>query len=121
MFQVPYSEGFILFSLYDWEMIDWDDDEDEEGNLQHCLRHGVTERVVHEVLSTEPVEIKLRLDAAEFAVVGPDDARSAMWTILLATSWKRGDWLRPVTGWRSKVDEIGQWEAARHLTWRGQR
>jgi hypothetical protein len=118
---VIHFEGLALFDLYRWEAIDWDDEEDEEGNLQHCLRHGVDEIVVDEVLRTRPVEIKVRLESAEFAIVGPNGAWSAMWTLLMATSWKRGDWLRPVTGWESKTGEIVQWEATTNLTWGGQR
>jgi hypothetical protein len=61
----------------------------------------------------------VRLQKAEFAITGPDAAWSVMWTLLMATSWKRGDWLRPVTGWHSKGGEIAEWEAATSLTWNG--
>ena len=42
----------------DAEGIDWDDEEDEEGNLVHCLRHGVTEAVVDQVLRNDPSLVK---------------------------------------------------------------
>lgn len=59
-------------NLWDFEAIDWDDEEDENGNLTHCLRHGVDERVVGDVLSGRPIQVRMKLHSAEFAVVGPD-------------------------------------------------
>ena len=85
-----------------------------------CLRRGVGERVVFEVLYEHPVEIRFKVVTAEFAIVGPDKGWHSLWT-LLDTSWKRGDWLRPVTGWRSKRAEIAAWEAATGRTWRARR
>lgn len=79
-----------MFDPYEWEAIDWDDPDDEAGNLVHCLRHGVDEMVVDEVLRQRPV-----------------------------SSFKRGDWLRPMTGWEAKPNEIRQWEKITHQTWRG--
>lgn len=99
-------------NLWDFEAIDWDSEEDEEGNLVHCLRHGVNETVVDQVLREQPVEVDIPLQSAEFAIVGPD-ASGTFWTLFLARSWKRGDWLRPVTGRRSKADEIAEWKRAR--------
>ena len=96
-------------NLWDFEAVDWDDEEDEEGNLAHCLEHGVDERVVDDVLREDPVEIEMNLQTAEFAICGPDRG-GTMWTLLLDRSFKRGDWLRPVTGWRAEPDEIREWE-----------
>lgn len=98
--------------LSDFEAIDWDDEEDERGNLAHCLRHGVDERVVADVLGGRPVTVTMRLKTATFAIVGPDRG-GTMWTILLDRSFKRGDWLRPVTGWRSAPDEVREWQRIR--------
>jgi len=39
-----------LFDPADFELIDWDDEDDVRGNLSHCLRHEVDERVVAGVL-----------------------------------------------------------------------
>ena len=61
-----------MFDPYGWEAIDWDDEEDEDGNLAHCLRHGVDEAVVDGVLRERPVEIKLRPVYAEYVIAGPD-------------------------------------------------
>lgn len=68
-------------NLWGFERIDWDDEEDEHGNLAHCLEHGVDEAVVDQVLSEEPVEIKMRVQTAEFVVVGPDRG-GTIWTLL---------------------------------------
>jgi hypothetical protein len=100
-----------VFDPFRFEAIDWDDEDDENGNLRHCLRHDVDESVVYQVLREHPVEVKLAVQSAEFAIVGPDTGNK-FWTLLFDTSWKRGDWLRPVTGWRSKPAEIVEWEAA---------
>lgn len=77
--------------------------------------------MVHEVLAEEPVEIRLRLQTAEGAFTGPNKARNQMWTLLFDTSYKRGDWLRPVTGWRAEPAEIAEWERVKGRRWRGQR
>jgi hypothetical protein len=107
----------VVLDLARYDAIDWDDDEDADGNLAHCRRveHlGPTpERVVAEVLSEEPVEIKMKVQTAEFAVVGPDRERAMWWVLLLDTSHKRGDWLRPVTGWRAGAAERHAWMQGR--------
>jgi hypothetical protein len=108
-----------VFDPFEFEAIDWDDDEDEGGNTVHCLRHGVDEQVVDEVLREHPVEVNLSLKTADFAIVGPDAACSILWTLLFDRSYKRGDWLRPVTGWRAKPPEIRAWERKTGKTWRG--
>jgi hypothetical protein len=84
-------------------------------------RLGIPDQVVYEVLSEEPVEIKLPVETAEGAFVGPNRARNQLWTLLFDTSYKRGDWLRPVTGWKAKPAEIREWEQATSKTWRGRR
>jgi hypothetical protein len=109
----------VDLSKYEWT--DWDPDEDEDGNAAHCRRLGIPQQVVHEVISEEPVEIKLPLETAEGAFVGPNQARNQLWTLLFDTSYKRGDWLRPVTGWKAKPAEIREWEQATSKTWRGRR
>lgn len=107
--------------LSKFERIDWDDEEDDDGNLVHCLEHGVDEQVVDEVLREEPVEVDIPLDTAEFAIVGTNAERNQIWTLLFDVSWKRGDWLRPITGWRAKPAEIREWELARKKKWKGKR
>lgn len=107
-----------MFDPYEFEAIDWDDDEDENGNLVHCLRNGVDERVVSEVLRERPVEITLSLKSAEFSIVGPDSGSLTMWTLLFDRSYKRGDWLRPVTGWPSNRAQIVAWQQITRLVWR---
>lgn len=103
--------------LSDYEGIEWDDDEDEDGNLAHCRRADRLgpnpERVVDEVLSEEPVRVKFRTVTADLVVVGPDRSRSKLWLIVFAESTRRGDWLRPITGWKAETAEIRQWEKQR--------
>jgi hypothetical protein len=103
------------FDPYAYELVDWDDEGEEYSNLAHCMEHGVDEQVVDEVLSGRWVQIQddsvVELDTAEFAIVGPDGAGWRMWTLLFAESFKRGDWLRPVTGWESHPIHITSWES----------
>jgi hypothetical protein len=111
----------VVFNPHEFERIDWDDEEDEDGNLFHCLAHGVDELVVEEVLAEHPVEVKMNLESADFAVVGPDHSWATLWTLLFDRSFKRGDWLRPITGWCSKPAEVAKWEQATSLDWRRRR
>jgi hypothetical protein len=108
----------VAFDPYEWEAIDWDDPEDEDGNYFHCLQHDVDEVVVDEVLKERPVAIKLSPTQSDFVIAGPNAARNKLWTLLFDRSWKRGDWLRPVTGWESKTAEVRQWEKITHEIWR---
>ena len=107
----------MSLDLSRYEAIDWDDDDDENGNLVHCGRPGRLcpnpQRVVYEVLSEEPVEFKMEVRTAEFAVVGPDRSTSTLWVVLLDTSHKRGDFLRPVTGWPATANARVAWLAGR--------
>ena len=100
--------------LSQFEAIDWDEEDDESGNLAHCLRHGVDELVVEEVLRGTPAQVRMNVDTAGFAVVGPDDG-GRFWTLLFDVSYKRDDWLRPITGWRSTNSEMREWERARKV------
>ena len=106
-----------MLDLGRYHEIDWDMEETLTATLVHCLRPDHLgpdpERIVGEVLSEEPVEIRMRVRTAEFAVVGPERARSMWWVVLLDTSHKRGDWLRPVTGWRAEAAERQAWEQGR--------
>lgn len=107
----------MALDLSRFHEIDWDSYDDSDGNLAHCGRLDRMgpnpERVVGEVLSEEPVEIKMKIVTAEFVIVGPDRARSTWWLVFLRTSPKRGDWLRPVTGWRAEQPERQEWEKGR--------
>ena len=63
------------------------------------------------MLFCEPwAEVKFKTLTAQYAVVGM--ALAGMWLILLKDSPKRGDWLRPVTGWSAEIAEIREWEKA---------
>src|SRR6266540_7125139 len=107
---------------YDFEDLDWDNEDDEEGNYQHCLGADHLgedpKRVVDELLAEEPVRSKLRLGTAAFALVGPNAARDTLWTVAFAASFKRGDWLRPITGWQAKPQQVREWERATGKAWR---
>jgi hypothetical protein len=106
-------------NLDDFDAIDWDYKDDPIGNYAHCAEHGIDERVVDEVLSGDWVSIEIPVDTAEFAIVGPNAKANFMWTLLFDTSWKRGDWLRPVTGWDSRPKDIREWEKATGRQWKG--
>ena len=106
-------------NLDDFDAIDWDPEDDLDGNHAHCAEHGVDERVVDEVLGGDWVSIEIPVDTAEFAIVGPNAKGNFMWTLLFDTSWKRGDWLRPVTGWDSRPKDIREWERVMGEQWKG--
>lgn len=111
----------VGFDAFAFEQIDWDDEEEDGSNLAHCLEHGVNERVVAEVLRERPVEVSLSVKSAKFAIVGPNGNWSMMWTLLFDVSHKRGDWLRPVTGWTSNQAQIVAWRQVTRLPWPGRR
>lgn len=94
----------------EFDAIDWDPVEVENSNLAKCMRRSIDEFVVWEVLEGDWVDVQMPVETAEFVVVGPNEERNRMWTLLFAISPKRGDWLRPVTGWPSDTDEITEWE-----------
>lgn len=96
---------------YGYTVLEWDDEEDPHGNLRHCLRHGLDERIVSEVMSIDPVEIRLSNTAADFVIAGPDSS-GKMWTILLVKSETSSDALRLVTGWPSSKKQLQLWEQA---------
>ena len=64
-------------------------------------------------------EVRFRTQTAQYSVVGV--ALSDIWLVLLEDSHKRGDWLRPVTGWPAEAAEIREWERATGQRWRGRR
>jgi hypothetical protein len=104
-------------NLEDFDAIDWDPVEAEGSNLAKCMSRGIDEGVVWEVLEGDWVHVEMPVDTAEFAVVGPNEERNRMWTLLFATSSQRGDWLRPVTGWPSDNAEITEWQNRTGKEW----
>jgi hypothetical protein len=117
-----------VLDVYRYEIIDWDDPEvdpdPETNNLLHCQqadRLGAqAELIVYEILYEGwGVEVNFKVQTAEYAVVGL--ALSNIWLLLLEDSPKRGDWLRPVTGWPAEPAEIRAWEQATGETWKGKR
>lgn len=106
-------------NLEDFDVIDWDPEDDPTGNHAHCAEHGIDERVVDEVLNGDWVNIEIPVETAEFAIVGPNAKGNFMWTLLFDTSWKRGDWLRPATGWDARPKDIREWESVTGNQWKG--
>ena len=112
--------------VWSYEIIDWDDPEEDPdpatNNLLHCQQPDhlgdQAEFIVYELLREEPVEVRFARQTAEHAVVGPAAARNRLYLVLFASSHKRGDWLRPVTGWTAEPAEIVDWERATGSTWR---
>ena len=108
--------------LSDYEALDLDEEDDEGGNFQHCLGEdhlgNDPKQVVDELLAEQPIVSKVRVASAEFAVTGPNADRNMLWTVVFATSGRRGDWLRPVTGWRARPAHIREWEQATGERWR---
>jgi hypothetical protein len=97
--------------------IDWDPVDAENSNLAKCMRRGIDQFVVAEVLEGEWVSVIRPVETAEFVIVGPNEERNQMWTLLFATSLVRGDWLRPATGWRADDGEITEWERQTKKKW----
>jgi hypothetical protein len=106
-------------NLYGFDAIEWDPEDDLDGNYAHCVEHGVDEWVVYEVLESNWINVEMTVESAEFAIVGPNAKQNFMWTLLFATSSKRGDMLRPVTGWDAKPKEIREWERVTGQEWKG--
>lgn len=103
--------------LDEFDTIDWDPVEAEHSNLAKCMGRGIDEGVVWEVLQGDWVDVEMPVETAAFAVVGPNEERNKMWTLLFAMSPVRGDWLRPVTGWPSDNDEVAEWENQTGQEW----
>jgi hypothetical protein len=107
----------MALNLSRFHGVEWDDEDEPRSNLVHCRRPQhlgpYLRRVVHEVLSEAPAELKMTVRRAAFAVVGPDRSTSTLWVVLLDVSARRGDHLRPVTGWRAGPDEKRAWRYAR--------
>ncbi len=103
------------------ESLEWDPEDWEKGNLTHCLEHGIDEYVFEEVLYGVWVNVEMEVVTAEFAIVGPNLAWNYMWTLLFAPSRRRGEVLRPVTGWDSRPSDIREWERLTGREWTGSR
>jgi hypothetical protein len=71
--------------------------------------------IVYELFLGHWAEVKFRKQTAEYSVVGV--AISDIWLVLLKDSHKRGDWLRPVTGWSAEDAELRQWEKLTGQAW----
>jgi hypothetical protein len=111
-----------------YELIDWDDpeadDNPETNNLLHCQQAehlgAQAEMIVYTIFYDGLwAEVKFKAQTAQYAVVGV--ALANIWLVLLKDSDKRGDWLRPVTGWPAERPEIREWEQATGETWKGRR
>jgi hypothetical protein len=116
-----------LLDIYRYEVIDWDDPEADQdpasNNLLHCQQAdhlgAQAELIVAEVFRGRWAEVRFKTQTAQYSVVGM--ALSDIWLVLLEDSHKRGDWLRPVTGWPAEVAEIREWERATGQRWRARR
>ena len=58
-------------NLEEFDRIDWDDVEAEKSNLVKCMRRGIDQFVVAEVLETDWVSVIRPVETAEFVIVGP--------------------------------------------------
>lgn len=107
--------------LDNFDALDWDDEDVAGSNLTHILKHDIDDMVVEDVLDDDWISVEMTVNTAEFAIVGPDRRWNRMLTLLFDTSWKQGNWLRPVTGWESEPPELLEWERVTGQTWRGRR
>lgn len=108
---------FVRVDIARFETIEWDDDEDPDGNFAHCSTPDHltwdARRIVAEVVSEEPVQIHFPMKSAGYAFVGPCRARNRLWVVLFVDSERRDDWIRPVTGWPAELGEQREWERQR--------
>jgi hypothetical protein len=119
--------GVEMLDIYRYETIDWDDpdvDPDPEtNNLLHCQQAdhlgAQAELIVFEMFYNYWAEVQFKTTVAQYTVVGM--ALSSIWLLLLCDSYKRPDWLRPITGWPAERGEIRAWEQATGQTWKGKR
>ena len=110
-----------LLNLDDFDALDWDEEDAEGSNLSHILKHDVDDVAVENVLDDDWINVEMTVHTAEFAIVGPDRRWNRMLTLLFDTSWKQGNWLRPVTGWESEPPELLEWERVMGRKWEGRR
>ncbi len=108
-------------NLDDFDELDWDDEGIPGSNLDHILEHDIDDLAVEDVLADDWINVEMTVHTAEFAIVGPDRRWNRMLTLLFDTSWKQGNWLRPVTGWESEPPELLEWERVTGQQWGGRR
>jgi len=108
-------------NLDDFDALDWDEEDAEGSNLAHILEHDIDDVAVEDVLADDWINVEMTVHTAEFAIVGPDRRWNRMLTLLFDTSWKQGNWIRPVTGWESEPPELLEWERVTGRKWRGRR
>ncbi|HEX5699622.1 MAG TPA: hypothetical protein VFX77_03175 [Rubrobacter sp.] len=108
-------------NLDEFDALDWDEEDAEGSNLAHILEHDVDDVAVENVLDDDWISVEMLVNTAEFAIVGPDRRWDRMLTLLFDTSRKRGNWLRPVTGWESEPPELLEWERVTEGKWGGRR
>lgn len=108
-------------NLDDFDELDWDDEDVTGSNLAHILEHGIDDVAVEDVLADDWISVEMTVHTAAFAIVGPDQTWNRMLTLLFDTSWKQGNWLRPVTGWESEPPELLEWERVTGQKWGGRR
>ncbi len=89
-----------------FDAYDWDEEDTPGSNLAHILKHDIDDASVETVLNDDWISVEMTVHTAEFAVVGPDRRWNRMLTLLFDTSYKQGNWLRPVTGWESEPPEL---------------
>jgi hypothetical protein len=108
-------------NLDNFDALDWDEEDTEGSNLAHILEHDIDDVAVEDVLADDWISVEMTVYTAEFALVGPDRRWNRMLTLLFDTSWKQGNWLRPVTGWESEPPELLEWERVMGQKWGGRR
>lgn len=107
--------------LDNFDELDWDDEHVPGSNLAHIFEHDIDDIAVEDVLDDDWINVEMIVHTAEFAIVGPDRRWNRMLTLLFDTSWKQGNWLRPVTGWESEPPELLEWERVIGQKWEGRR
>ncbi len=96
--------------------LDWDDDQDAEGNVRHLARHQVSVGEVAEVMTSAPVFVRVETEGNNpyFVAIGHTASGRLLeiWSIYYESPPKAG-WWRTVTALDAGPDQCALWNKER--------
>lgn len=91
------------------ELFEWDDDEEESGNVAHLGAHGIRPVDVEEVFANGGCFVKnKRSGSGDWKMIGPTDGGALLTIVLMYDHSRRA--IRAFTGWRTTQDERKHWD-----------